>query len=86
MRNFQALAFVAGTALFATAAMAAGMSATGVIKSVNMKLDAITLTDGSVYTLAEGFEAETFKAGEKVTVVYSMKHGKMIAASVKILK
>ena len=86
MRNLFAPALAASAILLATTAFAASMSATGVIKSVNMKLDAITLADGSVYTLSEGFEAETFKAGEKVAVVYNMKHGKMMATSVKILK
>ena len=69
--------------LFAATAFAANMSANGVIKSVDSQHDAITLVDGSVYTLVEGFEAETFKTGEKVNIVFETKHGKMIASSVK---
>ena len=86
MRKFFAPVFAVSVALLATAAVAAALSATGVIKDVNMKKDSITLMDGSVYILAEGFEAETFKAGENVTIVYSLKNGKMIASSVKAAK
>ena len=86
MRKFFASVFAVSVALLATAAVAAALSATGVIKDVNMKKDSITLMDGSVYILAEGFEAETFKAGENVTIVYSLKNGKMIASSVKATK
>ena len=46
-------------------------SATGVVKNVDMKKDSITLSDGKVYILTEGFEAETFKAGEKVVMFYN---------------
>ena len=78
--------FVVAASLLATAAFAANMSATGVVKSVSTKSDSITLADGSVYILAEGFEAENFKAGEKVAIVFAMKNGKMIASSVKVVK
>ena len=86
MRRFFAPVLAAGIALLATAAVAAALTATGVIKEVNMKKDSITLMDGSAYILAEGFEAETFKAGENVTIIYSLKNGKMIASSVKATK
>lgn len=72
--------------LFASTAFAANMSANGVIKSVDSKHDSITLVDGGVYTLSEGFEAETFKAGEKVNIVFETKNGKMIASSVKAIQ
>ena len=78
--------FVAAAGLLATVAFAADMSATGVVKSVDTKGDAITLVDGSVYILAEGSEAENFKAGEKVAIVFVLKNGKMIASSVKVMK
>ena len=86
MRKSYVPALVVCATLLATAAFAAGISATGVIKSVDKKGDAIILTDGKVYTLSEGFEAEKFKAGEKVAVIYDMKNGKMVATSVKIVK
>jgi Cu/Ag efflux protein CusF len=77
---------VAAASLLATAAFAANMSATGVVKSVNTKADSITLVDGSVYILKEGSEAENFKAGEKVAIIFVKQNGKMMASSVKILK
>jgi Cu/Ag efflux protein CusF len=86
MRNFVACALVAASATVAAVAFAADLSATGVIKNVNAKGDAITLDDGKIYTLSEGVEAETLKAGEKVSVVFHVKSGKMIATSVKIVK
>ena len=86
MRKLILPVLAAGVILLATAAVAAALSATGVIKNVNMKKDSITLMDNNVYILAEGFEAETFKAGENVTIVYSLKNGKMIASSVKATK
>ena len=74
---------MAAACFVATTAFAANMSASGVIKSVDSKNDAITLVDGGVYTLTEGFEAETFKVGEKVKIVFETKNGKMMASSVK---
>jgi Cu/Ag efflux protein CusF len=78
--------FVAAASLLATMAFAANMSASGVIKSVSTKGDSITLVDGSVYILKEGSEAEDFKAGEKVAIVFVKTNGKMMASSVKIMK
>lgn len=76
----------AAASMFATVVFAASLSATGVVKSVDTKRDSITLMDGSSYTLTEGFEAETFKAGEKVKIVFESKHGKKMASSVKVVK
>jgi Cu/Ag efflux protein CusF len=54
----------------------------GTIKKIDPKSDAITLQDGKTFTLAEGTEAETLKVGEKITVTYNMKSGKMVATKV----
>jgi Cu/Ag efflux protein CusF len=78
--------FFATSCLLATVAFAANMSANGVVKSIDNKDDSITLMDGSVYTLAEGFEAETFKTGQKVAIIFVTKNGKMMASSVKVVK
>ncbi len=66
------------------AANAAMMS--GTVKSVDSSHDAITLSDGSTYTLAEGSEAEDFKPGTKVAVTYTKQNGKNVATSVKASK
>ena len=66
------------------AANAAMMS--GTVKSVDSSHDAITLSDGSTCTLAEGSEAEDFKPGTKVSVTYTKQNGKNVATSVKLTK
>jgi len=86
MKTIHARAVVGATFLLSASALAANMSANGVVKSVDTGRDAITLMDGSVYTLAEGFEAEKFTTGEKVTIIFMVKNGKMIATSVKVVK
>jgi hypothetical protein len=72
--------------LLSTVAFAAGTTAVGTVKSVDTGGDSLTLTDGSVYVLSEGFEAESFTPGEKVAISFKMKNGKMIATSVKQAK
>lgn len=83
MKTFLITTPIAASLLISTAALAAGTTATGTIKTVDKKSDAITLDDGSVYTLSEGFEAETYAPGEKVTITFKTKNGKMIATSIK---
>lgn len=58
----------------------------GVVQSVDSKHDAIRLQDGSVYTLAEGSEAEDFKPGTKVAITYTKQHGTNVASAVKPAK
>ena len=63
----------------AAAAVLIMVSATGAfakediatIKKINKSGDSITLSDGKIFTLPEGIEAETLKVGERVRVVYS---------------
>lgn len=86
MKHLFIAAPIAASILFSTAALAAGTTAVGIVKSVDTKGDSITLKDGGVYILSEGFEAETFKPGEKVVITFEMKSGKMIATSVKKAK
>ena len=73
-----ALAAFASSAAFAK-------SATGTIQSIDKSGDSFTLTDGKTFTLPEGIEAETLKAGEKVVVTYkTTKSGKLEASSVEV--
>ena len=73
------LAIASGTAAYAAAT-------TGTIASIDKKGDSITLADGKTLSLPEGIEAETLKVGEKVTVVYSTKAGKLEASSIQPAK
>lgn len=84
MKNAITFAALAAIAFTAVSANAASMS--GVVKSVDSAHDSIRLTDGSVFTLAEGSEAEDFKPGTKVAITYAKKHGESVASSVKIVK
>jgi hypothetical protein len=67
-----------------TAVFAAEM--TGTVKAIDKSHDSITLTDGKTFTLPEGIEAETLKAGEKVQIVYFSKAGKLLATSIHAAK
>jgi Cu/Ag efflux protein CusF len=74
----------ASLALITTAAFAA--SDTGIIKHIDPNSDAITLDDGKTFILAEGTEAESLKIGQKVSVTYDMKAGKMVASKIVVTK
>ncbi len=84
MKKISIPVFFATSCMLATMALAA--TTNGVVKSVDTKGDSITLVDGSVYILTEGFEAETFKPGQKVAVTFATKNGKLMASSIKITK
>ncbi len=77
---------MAAACLFATTAFAATTSVTGVIKSIDAPNDSITLVGGVTYTLGNEMEAETFKTGERVKIIFETKKGKIIASSVKAAK
>lgn len=83
MRKSLILAASLGTMIISSAAFAAAMDATGVIKTIDAKANTITLADGKTYGLPAGFAIKTLKAGEKVSLVYDMKNNLMVATSVK---
>jgi hypothetical protein len=59
----------------------------GTIKEINKSGDQITLSDGKVFTLPEGIEAETLKVGARVRVVYSINAaGKTTVSSIHSVK
>ena len=64
------------------AAAAFAATDTGTIAHIDSAKDAVTLTDGNTFTLAEGTEAESLKVGEKVEITYGKKSGKMVASKV----
>jgi hypothetical protein len=76
----------AAFAFFAMLPIGLAATASGTVKSVNSKGDAITLDDGEVFVLAEGTEAESVKVGTKVKITFSMKSGKMVATKVEASK
>ena len=80
----RAIIAAAIVALMTGAAFAA--SDTGTIKYIDPSSDAITLDDGKTFTLAEGTEAESLKIGQKVSVTYDIKGGKMVATKIVVTK
>lgn len=80
------ISVLAVLAALAPAFAASAATVSGTVKSVDSRHDAITLKDGSIFTLAEGSEAENFKPGTKVMITYAKHNGKNVASSVKMSK
>jgi hypothetical protein len=69
-----------GAALFASTT-AHVAETTGTVRSVNTKADSITMSDGKVYVLPEGIEAESVKVGEKVKITFASSHNQNRASA-----
>lgn len=74
---------VAATAILGAASAAFAADTTGVVKSIDMKTDMVTLSDGMAYTAAKGVSLSNVKVGEKVAVTYSQKGKAMEATMIK---
>lgn len=83
MRKLMVL--IVGFGMLATASAHAAET-TGTVRGVNKKSDAITLSDGKVYVLPEGIEAESVKVGQRVKIEFSQRKGKNRASSLVNLK
>lgn len=79
------LAVAAITAL-ALPAVAATQTKTGEIKSTDSAKHELVLANGDTFQLGANVKVDKLKAGEKVTVSYESKDGKMIASSVRLAK
>lgn len=84
MRIFKLL--IAGALLTAATGMANAASISGKITKINPKTDAITLSDGKVFTLPEGVEAESLKVGQTVDVTYSGVGQRLKASKIHVVK
>ncbi len=85
MRRLVLPAIVAASLVAAPFAFAAE-SATGTVKSFDMKAHTLTLDSGITYQLPAGFKDPGLKKGEAVKVSWDMKGGKHQAESVTIQK
>ena len=74
---------VAATAILGAATAAFAADATGVVKSIDMKTDMVTLSNGTTYTAAKGVSLANVKVGEKVAVTYSQNGKTMEATMIK---
>ena len=69
------LLIIVGVGMLA-AASAHAAETSGTVRKVNTKSDAITLSDGRVYVLPEGIEAESVKIGQRVKIEFTQSKGK----------
>jgi Protein of unknown function (DUF1344) len=74
---------VVATAILGAATAAFAAEATGTVKSINMKKDNVTMTNGATYAAGKGLDLSTLKVGEMVAVTYSMKGTAMEATAIK---
>ncbi|MGN8024480.1 DUF1344 domain-containing protein [Phyllobacterium sp. 22229] len=81
-RLFLTIATVA--ALLSGAASAATLSSE--IKSIDTKLQTLTLTDGKVYQLARGVSVNKLKIGDKVSVSYDQSGTKLVVTKIEKIK
>jgi hypothetical protein len=72
--------------LLTTAALAAAQTDTGVIKRLSTSKGTLELSDGRTFSVPKSIKLGAFKANEKVTVVYTLANGKMMATSVAAAK
>lgn len=56
------------------------------IKSINLKLRTVTLTDGKVYQLATGVPADKLKVGDKVSINYDQAGTKSVITKIETAK
>ena len=74
---------VLATAVIGGASVALAADATGVIKTLNMTKDTITLDNGSTYMAPKSVNLSNFKVGEKVMVSYAKTGAAMNLTSIK---
>jgi Cu/Ag efflux protein CusF len=67
----------AAAALFAAMSIANAASATGMIKSIDISKDTVTLDNGMIYWAPATVKISNFKVGEKVKITYTQTNGKM---------
>lgn len=72
--------------LFATAALSAAQTDTGVIKSINHSKGTLELADGKIFFVPMSVKLSALKQNEKVTIHYTLANGKMLASSVTTAK
>jgi Cu/Ag efflux protein CusF len=71
--------FVAGGAL------AANLSDSGTIKSIDSTKHQVTLSDGKTFVVPASMKLNNYKVGEKVRVTYQTKNGQMAATDIRAM-
>lgn len=78
------LTIATAAALLSGAVSAATLSSE--IKSIDTKLQTLTLTDGKVYQLAKGVSANTLKIGDKISISYDQTGTKLVVTKIEKIK
>lgn len=76
---------VVASLLLTSAAFAALTTESGLIKSLDVTKHQIVLDSGKTFD-APAIELKTFKVGDRVTISFEMKDGKMVADKVEAAK
>lgn len=85
-KKFAALTALGGVVLASSIALAATETKTGDIKSTDGAKHELVLSTGDTFELGSGIKIDKLKVGQKVTVTYEMKDGKMLASKVHTAK
>lgn len=85
MRSYIVPAMIAGI-LVATPVAFASQQATGTVKAIDLSAKTLTLTDGTTYTLPQGFKDPGIKAGERVQISWNMQGMAHEATMVTVVK
>lgn len=67
-------------------ALAATLSMSGVIKSIDAAKNDVVLQGGQTFVLPAKFDAKTIKVGEKVKITYEKQGGNMVASKIEAAK
>lgn len=78
------LTIATAAALLSGAVSAATLSSE--IKSIDTKLQTLTLTDGKVYQLAKGVSANALKIGDKISISYDQTGTKLVVTKIEKIK
>lgn len=82
MRKSLVLA-AAAASLIANTALAANLTETGAIKTLDQAKHQLTLADGKTFGLPSTWSGTGYKVGDKVKVIYEMQNGQMMASSIE---
>ena len=77
------VAAVLAASLASTAAFAATQIKTGEVKSTDLTKHEFVLSSGETFEAGSKIKLDKLKVGDKVSVSYHTKNGKMIAANIK---
>jgi hypothetical protein len=84
--KFSAPIVLLGIVSASAMAFAAVETKVGNIKTIDSAKHEIVLSTGETFELPKTVQLKDFKAGEKVSIAYELKNGKMMATTVEAAK